>query len=59
MKILNLYFSSTGNTEKVAQQISATAAQLGHEVDTLKVSGDQEVDLLSYDFAFIGSGVYQ
>jgi hypothetical protein len=59
MKILNLYFSTTGNTEKVARQISATAAQLGHEVDTLKVSGDQEVDLLGYDFAFIGSGVYQ
>jgi hypothetical protein len=61
MKILNLYFSSTGNTEKVAQRITATAAKAGHEIDTLKIGGDQEgeVDLLRYDFVFIGSGVYQ
>jgi len=61
MKILNLYFSSTGNTEKVAQRISATAAKAGHEVDTVKISGDrkEDVDLLRYDLVFIGSGVYQ
>jgi flavodoxin len=61
MKILNLYFSSTGNTEKVAQRISATAAKEGHEVDTIKISGNQkeDVDLLRYDLVFIGSGVYQ
>jgi menaquinone-dependent protoporphyrinogen IX oxidase len=61
MKILNLYFSSTGNTEKVAQRISATAAQEGHEVDTVKIAGEQQedVDLLRYDLVFIGSGVYQ
>jgi hypothetical protein len=59
MKILNLYFSSTGNTEKVAQRISDTAAKLGHEIDTVKVAGDQDLDLLRYDFIFMGSGVYQ
>jgi multimeric flavodoxin WrbA len=61
MKILNLYFSSTGNTEKVARQITATAEKAGHEVDTVKIAGDKdaEVDLLRYDFVFIGSGVYQ
>ena len=61
MKILNLYFSSTGNTAKVAQRISDTAAKEGHEVNTVKISGDQkdEVDLLRYDLVFIGSGVYQ
>ena len=61
MKILNLYFSSTGNTEKVALRISETAAQEGHEVDTVKIAGEQdrEVDLLGYDVVFIGSGVYQ
>jgi hypothetical protein len=59
MRILNLYFSSTGNTEKVAQRITATLKQLGHEVDTRKLAGDEEVDLLSYDLAFMGSGVYQ
>ena len=60
MKILNLYFSSTGNTEKVAQRISASAAKEGHEVDTVKITGGkEEVDLLQYDLVFIGSGVYQ
>jgi multimeric flavodoxin WrbA len=60
MKILNLYFSSTGNTEKVAQRISASAAQEGHEVDTVKITGGkEEVDILRYDLVFIGSGVYQ
>jgi flavorubredoxin len=61
MKILNLYFSSTGNTEKVAQRIAAAAEKEGHEVDTVKIAGDKEgeVDLLRYDFVFIGSGVYQ
>ena len=59
MKILNLYFSSTGNTEKVAQRIAATVEKLGHRLDTLKLTGDQEIDVLSYDFIFMGSGVYQ
>ena len=59
MKILNLYYSSTGNTEKVAQRIAAAAAQAGHEVDTVKVAGDQDLDVLSYDLVFMGSGVYQ
>ncbi len=59
MKILNLYFSSTGNTEKVAQRVTATVQQLGHEINTIKIAGDQDVDLLSYDFIFVGSGVYQ
>ena len=36
MKILNLYFSSTGNTAKVANRITATAEYLGHQIDTVK-----------------------
>jgi hypothetical protein len=59
MKILNLYFSSTGNTAKVAQQIATAAENSGHRIDTLKITGAAEVDLLSYDFIFCGSGVYQ
>jgi hypothetical protein len=59
MKILNLYFSSTGNTAKVADRITATVAQWGHQIDTVKITGDQDLDLLSYDFIFVGSGVYQ
>ena len=59
MKILNLYFSSTGNTEKVANRIMATVEKLGHEIDTIKIEGGRDIDLLSYDFIFVGSGVYQ
>jgi hypothetical protein len=59
MKILNLYFSSTGNTAKVAQRIAAAAENSGHQIDTQKITGAAEVDLLSYDFIFCGSGVYQ
>ncbi len=59
MKILNLYFSSTGNTEKVAKRITATVQQLGHAIDTVKITADRDIDLLGYDFIFIGSGVYQ
>ena len=60
MNILNLYYSSTGNTEKVALKISETLKQLGHEVATVKITGkDMELDILQYDFIFIGSGVYR
>jgi hypothetical protein len=59
MKVLNLYFSSTGNTEKVAQKITATVKNLGHQIDMQKITGDTEIDVLSYDFIFVGSGVYQ
>jgi hypothetical protein len=58
-KILNLYFSSTGNTEKVALQIQETARELGYTVQTVKVtSADMEVDVLEFNFVFVGSGVY-
>jgi hypothetical protein len=59
MKILNLYFSSTGNTEKVADRITATVKKLGHQLDTVNIAGDKEIELLDYDFIFVGSGVYQ
>jgi len=59
MKALNLYFSSTGNTEKVAMKIKETLEELGHAVDTVKVtSKDADVDILQYDLVFVGSGVY-
>jgi len=59
MKILNLYFSSTGYTEKVARKITATVESLGHRVETVKITGDREIELLAYDVIFVGSGVYQ
>ena len=59
MKVLNLYFSSTGNTEKVAKKIDETTRELGYPVDTVKiVSKDISIDILDYDFIFVGSGVY-
>ncbi len=59
MRVLNLYFSSTGNTKKVADQIAATATSLGHQVDTIRATAHAEVDLLAYDLIFLGSGVYE
>jgi flavorubredoxin len=59
MKVLNLYFSATGNTEKVATKISEAVRQSGCEVDTLKVKRkDNDIDILDYNFVFVGSGVY-
>jgi len=59
VKIINLYFSSTGNTARVADRITATVKLLGYQIDTVKITGDVDIDLLSYDFVFVGSGVYQ
>jgi hypothetical protein len=59
MEVLNLYCSVTGNTEKVAQRIHESAEGLGHRVNTVRVrSDDTDVDILEYDFVFVGSGVY-
>lgn len=59
MKILNMYFSSTGNTKKVALRIAETAEAAGHEVDTIPISEQSDLDLLAYDLVFAGSGVYE
>ena len=60
MKVLNLYYTSTGNTKKVAEKIEKTTKDLGHETDTVRITPDTEdVELLDYDFVFNGSGVYQ
>ncbi len=58
MKILNLYSSGSGNTEKIAKRIEKTLLELGHEVDSIKVADDTDPDVLAYDFVFAGSGVY-
>lgn len=59
LNILNLYYSSTGNTEKVSLRIQEIVQKLGHNIDVLKVSdGELDVDILKYDFVFVGSGVY-
>jgi flavodoxin len=59
MKVLNLYFSATGNTEKLAMRIEETLRDLGHEVHTIKITDDElDLDILEYEFVFVGSGVY-
>lgn len=61
MNILNLYFSGTGNTKKVAETIATTALNEGNTVKTVQIRNtmDQEFDLLEYDMVFAGSGVYE
>lgn len=59
MKILNLYYSQTGNTEKIAQKIDDTLKTLVQDVDTLQAKKGLSIDILKYDFIFVGSGVYQ
>jgi len=59
VKLLNIYHSTTGNTEKVAATIARAAQDAGHEVDTLKAAPGADVDVLDYDVVFAGSGVYQ
>ncbi len=61
MKVLNVYLSLTGNTKKIALQIEKAAKANGHDVDTIEVTKDIDKDtlnFLSYDFVFVGSGVY-
>ena len=59
MRVLNLYFSTTGNTDKVAKTISDTVQQAGHQVDTVRIIKSEPVDVLPYDLVFVGSGVYE
>lgn len=56
MKILVAYFSTTGNTEKVAKAI--TEGIIGHEVDLLDIKETDPNSLGAYDLAFIGSGLF-
>lgn len=58
MKILNLYFSATGNTEKVARRISEAAKNEGHTVKTVKGTTKTSINFLDHDLVFVGSGVY-
>ena len=61
MKVLNLFCSLSGNTEKVASQIAATTGEQGHEVVTVEVTSQtacSTVDFLDYELIFAGSGVY-
>lgn len=59
MRVLNLFYTLTKNTEKVAQQIHDAVEELGYPIDTINVtSGEQDIDILQYNMVFMGSGVY-
>ncbi len=61
MKVLNLYSSVTGNTKKIALRIEDTIKSQGFKVTTIEVNrvmDNDACDFISYDFVFIGSGVY-
>ena len=58
MKILNLYYSGTGNTRIIADKIEEIAKLSDHEVDTIEVKKEVVIEFLDYDFIFMGSGVY-
>ncbi len=59
MKALILYWSATGNTEKVAFAIRKGLQTEGAEVTTLRVEKAQGVDLYGYDLVCLGAPVYQ
>lgn len=59
MKALNVYFSSTGNTARVAETITAVLREEGAQVETLQAKDAAHADLLGHDMVFLGSGVYE
>ncbi len=60
MNILNLFYSMTNNTKKVAERLNKAIKDLGHTPDSLQITTkDLSLDLLGYDMIFVGSGVYE
>ncbi len=56
MKILVAYFSTTGNTEKIAKAIKEGIT--GHEVDLISIKEADPNSIGVYDLVFIGSGLF-
>jgi multimeric flavodoxin WrbA len=59
MQALILYYSVTGNTEKVASAIRRALEAGGAEVTALRVEEAQGVDLYGYDLVCLGAPVHQ
>lgn len=59
MKSLILYWSSGGNTKKVADTIQSVLEEADIAVDTERITEDLPVDLYEYDLVFVGSPSYQ
>ena len=52
---LVVYFSNTGNTEKVANAIKEGLEQAGLKVDSKKPQDAVDIDFYSYDLVCVGS----
>jgi NAD(P)H dehydrogenase (quinone) len=57
-KLLILYYSRTGNTEKLAQEVAKGARSTGIEVTAKKVQDADPAEVLDYDGIAMGSPVY-
>ncbi len=57
MKVLVIYFSQTGNTEKIAGAIRDEASS-ANEVDLKKVEDAGSGDIAEYDLVFLGSPIH-
>jgi hypothetical protein len=59
MKILILYWSSTGNTEKVSHRIADTVKKEGEDVEIVKVEDVFTCNLYDYNLIFLGTPVIE
>jgi flavorubredoxin len=59
LKTLIMYWSATGNTEKVARMINTALIQNDIEPDMKKISEGMDAELYNYDLIFLGSPSYQ
>jgi flavodoxin len=59
LKALIVYWSKSGNTEKVARAISAGLTEAGASVAVKTPAEAQNIDYFDYDFVCVGSPSYQ
>ena len=57
-RLLIVYYSGTGNTRRMAEEISKGAKQLGIDVDVKRVEDCSVEDLVEADGIVIGSPTY-
>ena len=58
-RVLILYWSASGNTEKVANSIKIALEQGGIHPEVKKITETMEEDLYQYDLVFLGTPSYQ
>ena len=57
-KALVLFWSKTGNTEKVARRIYSTLEKAGMQASISRINQDDKVEYLDYNLIFLGAPVY-